>query len=62
MNWQTVPKLKKKKNKSKFLNKAKQTTLWKNACVMEMTISKNSILIVKSTQAVDKQALKRRIN
>lgn len=48
MNWQAAPELKEKmKNKPKFLNKAKQMMLWKNACVMEMTGSKNSILIVK---------------
>lgn len=60
MNWQAVPELKQKmENKPKFLKKAKK---WKNACAMEMTGSKNSILIVKSTQTVDKQAPKRRIN
>lgn len=63
MNWQAVPEPEQKmKNKPKFFNKAKQMMLWKNACVMEMTNFKNSILIVKSTQTVDKQALKRRIN
>lgn len=63
MNWQAVPELKQKmENKLKFFNKAKQTMPGKNACAMEMTSSKNSILIVKSTQTVDKQTLKRRIN
>lgn len=63
MNWQAAPELKQKmKNKLKFFNKAKQMMLRKNAWAMEMTGSKNSILIVKSTQTVDKQTLKRRIN
>lgn len=63
MNWQAVPELKQKmKNKPKFLKKAKQMMLCKNACAMEMAGSKNSIVIVKSTQTVDKQAPKRRIN
>lgn len=49
MNWQAAPELKgKMKNKPKFLNKAKQMMLWKKReCVMEMTNSKNSMLIVK---------------
>lgn len=63
MNWHTVAKLlQTMKNQPKFLNKAKQMMLWKNVCVMEMTASKNSTLIVKSTQTFDKQAPKRRIN
>lgn len=63
MNWQAAPEPKHKmKNKPKFFNKAKQMTLWKNACDMVMTSSKNSTLIVKSTQTFDKQAPKRRIN
>lgn len=64
MNWHTAAKLfQTMKNKPKFLNKAKQMILWKkNVCVMEMIASKNSTLIVKSTQTFDKQAPKRRIN
>lgn len=39
MNWQASPELEEKmKNKPKFLNKAKQMMLWKNACVMEMSV------------------------
>lgn len=66
MNWQAVSELnaeKGKKTNPKFPYKGKQMTLWKkNACAMEMIASKNSILIEKSTQTVDKHAPKRRIN